>query len=77
MGAKLYTSYLVKHNIDLLDRQSSEWGKDEVLYFYDGDVFCIHLVTKYVDFQEKKNLREDFFLKIGKHKGQGIYKILP
>ena len=38
---------------DLLGRQSSERGKDEVAYFYVGDVFCIHLGTKYADFQEK------------------------
>ena len=38
---------------DLFDRQSSERGKDEVTYFYVGDVFCIHLGTKYDDFQEK------------------------
>ena len=44
---------LVKHYNDLLDRQSSEQGKDEVTYFYVGDVFCIHLGTKYADFQEK------------------------
>ena len=40
-GAKLYTPYLlVKHYNDLLDRQSSERGRDEVT-FYDGDVFYI------------------------------------
>ena len=37
---------LVKHYNDLLERQSSERGKDEVSYFYVGDVFCIHLGTK-------------------------------
>ena len=31
---------LVKHYNDLLDRQSYERGKDEVTYFYVGDVFC-------------------------------------
>ena len=44
---------LVKHFNGLLERQSSERGKDEVSYFYVGDVFCIHLGTKYVDFQAK------------------------
>ena len=42
-----------KHYNDLLERQTSERGKDEVLYFYVGDVFCIHLGTKYANFQEK------------------------
>ena len=37
----------------MLDRQSSERGKAEVTYFYVGDVFCIHLGTKYANFQEK------------------------
>ena len=65
----------------------------EVTFFYVGDLFCIHLDTKYANFQEKisaeisgrkfqifhcsnvttmkilgffsRNLREDFFLKIG------------
>ena len=44
---------LVKHYNDLLDRQSSERGKDEVTYFFVGDFFWIHLGTKYADFQEK------------------------
>ena len=38
---------------DLLDRQSSERGKDEVSYFNVEEVFCIYFVTKYADFQEK------------------------
>ena len=44
---------IVKHYNDLLERQCSERGKDEVSYFYVGDVFCIHLGTKYDNFQEK------------------------
>ena len=47
----------------MLDRESSERGKDEVSYFYVEDVFCIHLGTKYADFQEK-NLRGDFWEKV-------------
>ena len=43
----------VKHYNDLLDRQSSELSKDEVSYFYVGEVFCIHLEIKYANFQEK------------------------
>ena len=44
---------LVKHYNDLLEWYSSERGKDEVSYFYVGCVFCIHLGTKYANFQEK------------------------
>ena len=44
---------LVKHYNDFLERQSSERGKDEVTYLYIGDVFSIHLGTKYANFQEK------------------------
>ena len=47
----LHTS-LVKHFNDYLERESSERDKDEFSYFYVGDVFCIHLGTKYADFQE-------------------------
>ena len=35
---------------------------DEVTFFYVGDLFCIHLDTKYADFQEK-NLCGDFWEK--------------
>ena len=52
-GSRILHTLLVKHYNDLLDRQSSERGKDEVTYFYVGEVFCIHLGTKYADFQEK------------------------
>ena len=52
-GNNILHTPLVKHFNDLLERQSSERGKDEVSYFYVGDVFCIHLGTKYADFQEK------------------------
>ena len=44
---------LVKYYNDLLGRQSSERGRDEVTFFYVGDLFCIHLGTMYADFQEK------------------------
>ena len=44
---------LIKHYNDLLERQCSERGKDEVSYFYVGVVFCMHLGTKYANFQEK------------------------
>ena len=49
-GYILHTLLIRLYN-DLLERQSSERGKDEVTYFYVGDFFCIHLGTKYVDFQ--------------------------
>ena len=52
-GHKSLHTLLLKHFNDLLERQSSERVKDEVSYFYVGDVFCIHLGTKYADFQEK------------------------
>ena len=37
----------------LLGRQSSERGRDEVTYFSFGDLFCIHLGTKYANFRQK------------------------
>ena len=49
----LTTLLLVKHYNDLLDRQSSGRGREEVTYFYVGEVFCIYLGTMYADFQEK------------------------
>ena len=52
-GSRILHTLLVKHYNDLLDVQSSERDKDEVTYFYVGDVFCIHLGTKYADFQAK------------------------
>ena len=55
-GNNILHTPLVKHYNDLLGRQSSERGKDEVSYFYVGDVFCIHLGTKYANFQEKIKL---------------------
>ena len=44
---------LVKYFNDLLDGHKSEWSIDKVTYFYVGDLFCIHLGTKYANFQEK------------------------
>ena len=57
-GSKTLHTLLVKHYNDFLDRQSSERDKDEVTYFYVGDVFYIHLGTKYT------NLRGDFWEKV-------------
>ena len=49
---KLHT-LLVKYYNDLLGTQNSERGMNEVTFFYVGDLFCIHLDTKYANFQEK------------------------
>ena len=38
---------------ELPDGQSTERSRDEVTFFYVGDVLCIHLGTKYANFQEK------------------------
>ena len=46
---------LVKHYNQLLEIQSSEWGKDEVTYFYVREVIYIHLGIKYANFQKKPN----------------------
>ena len=51
--SRILHTLLVKHYNGLLDNQSSEQGKDEVTYFYVGDIFCIHLGTKCAYFQEK------------------------
>ena len=52
-GSRILHTLLVKHYNDLLDKQSSERGKDEVTYFYVGDVFGIYLGSMYANFQEK------------------------
>ena len=44
---------LVKYYNDLLGRQSSEQGRDEITYFFFEDLFCTLLGTKYINFQEK------------------------
>ena len=48
----LHILILVKYYNDLFGRQSSERGRDEVTYFYVGDLF-LHFGTKYANFQEK------------------------
>ena len=93
---KILHTLLVKHYNDLLDRQISEWSRDEVTYFYVGDFFVYTLALCMPIFKKKsplkrlgksyklwvlhknsflcntqslelfpRNLREDFFLKIG------------
>ena len=37
----------------MLDGQKSQRSIDKVTYFYVGDLFCIHLGSKFADFQEK------------------------
>ena len=68
-----FHTLLVKYYNYLFGRQSSERGRDEVTFFYVGDLFCIHFGTKTKSsriFLEKmpkhffRNLRKDFFLKI-------------
>ena len=49
----LQHTLLVKFYNDLLGSQNSELGIDEVTFFHVGDLFCIHLDTKYANFQEK------------------------
>ena len=36
---------LVKYYNDLSDRQSSGWGRDEVMYFYVGDILCLRYLA--------------------------------
>ena len=64
-GSNILHTLLVTHYNDLLERQSSERGQDEVSYFYVGDFFVYTLGLKYVNFQEK-NLRGDLWEKVPK-----------
>ena len=41
------------HYNDFLGKQSSKRGREEVTYFYGENLFCIHLVIQYANFQEK------------------------
>ena len=52
-GGENLTTLLVKYFNDLLGDQSYERSWDEVTFFYVGDVLCIHLGSKYANFQEK------------------------
>ena len=58
---------LVKRFNDLLDGQKSQRSIDKVTFFYVGDLFCIHLGTKYANFQEK------IFVDISGRKFQTLY----
>ena len=44
--SKILHTLLVKHYNDSLDRQSSEWGRDEVTYFYVGAFLVLHTAAE-------------------------------
>ena len=52
-GPRTLTTLLVKYYNGLLDAQSCERSRDEVTFIYVGVVLCIHLGSKYANFQEK------------------------
>ena len=53
-GNKTLHTLLLKYYNDLLDRQSSLRGRDEVTYVQMLEtLFCIYIGTKYANFQEK------------------------
>ena len=52
-GLKSNHSARVKYFNDFLSSQTSKWDRDEVTFFNVGNLFCIHLGTKYANFQEK------------------------
>ena len=54
---------LIKHYNNLLEKQMPERGKDEVSYFYFGDVFSHTPWDKVCQFS-RKNIRRDFCEKI-------------
>ena len=56
-GSRILHTLLVKHYNDLLDNQSSEQGKDEVTYFYVGDVFVYTLGLSMPIFKKKCSRR--------------------
>ena len=66
-GDKNLHTLLVKHFNDLLNGQTCERSIDKVTYFYVEELFCIHLGTKYADFQEK------IFADISGRKFQTLY----
>ena len=52
-GQESLNTLKVKYLNDLLSIQISEQDMDAVTFFSVGDLFCIHLDTKYANFQEK------------------------
>ena len=73
-GNNILHTLLVKHYNDLLDRQSSERGKDEVTYFYVGDIFGIQVCQF-----SRKNLHGDFWEKVPNfgHYIKMIFYVIP
>ena len=56
-GSRYLTTLLIKYFNDLPGVQRAERNRNEVTFFYVGDVLCIHLGSKYADFQEKTSRR--------------------
>ena len=52
-GGENLTTLLVKYFNDLPGVQRSERNRNEVTFFYVGDVLRMHLGSKYANFQEK------------------------
>ena len=52
-GGENLTTLLVKYFNDLPGVQRSERNRNEVTFFYVREDLCIHLGSKYADFQEK------------------------
>ena len=52
-GGENLTTLLVKYFNDLLGVQTSQRNRDKVTFFFVEDVLCIHLGSKYANFQEK------------------------
>ena len=56
-GNNILHTPIVKHYNDLVGRQSSERGKDEVSYFYVGEVFVYTLGLSMPIFKKKSSQR--------------------
>ena len=67
---------LIKHYNNLLEKQMPERGKDEVSYFYFGDVFSHTPWDKVCQFS-RKNIRRDFWEKIPNFIKFIIWRICP
>ena len=74
---KSLTTLVVKHYNDFLGSQTSERGRDEVIFFYVGDLFCIYVYTPwhYVCQFSRKNLRGDFWEKVPNFSLKETYQI--
>ena len=79
-GGKNVTTLLVKYFNDLPGVQRSERNRNEVTFFYVGDLFCIHLgtlLTMKSLLLSPRRFREDFFLKIGILRAKVYTKNVP